>query len=112
MILWQLVSLEIIYLADQKKLEITDNQIRERLREQLHITDEKIDYAYSLYDFAKQKFSKEQFDKMGELFQLNEKGKEYMRQEDYDNGMGILGEVLWEMGELFGTNIPDPESLN
>ncbi|MED2737154.1 hypothetical protein [Bacillus toyonensis] len=112
MILWQLVSLEIIYKADKNNLEITTEQIREQIKGQLQISDEKIDYAYKLYDFAKQNFTKEQLEKMDELFQLNEKAKDYMRQEDYDNGMGALGEVLWGMGELFGTNMPDPESIN
>jgi hypothetical protein len=112
MILWQLVSLEIIYKADQNKQEITTEKIRELIKDQLHINDEKIDSVYVLYDFAKQTFTKEHFKKMDELFQLNEKAKGYMRQEDYDNGMGALGEVLWGMGELFGTNLPDPELIN
>lgn len=71
-----------------------------------HLTEEKgfsefqIKSAYTLYNYAMENFNVQEWKKVDELFDTLERG----RTGNIDVMMGAIGEVLWEMGNMFGTN--------
>ena len=110
--LGQLIALETIWHLNISDDPNTPEYIKKYLQETKGLEECQIDFAFSLYEMAKERFSKEEWEKAESLLKKNEEARIYFRQGKYDEGMEILGNILWEMGQLFGTNLTDPDAIH
>ncbi|MCK2000345.1 hypothetical protein MZM54_02940 [[Brevibacterium] frigoritolerans] len=100
--LGQLIVLETIWSSDTKKeYGMKPEEVKRYLQEEKQL-DDYIDTGYTQYEFAKNTFTKQEWNRMEELLEKNFANRSRIPIED--DWMSVLGEVLWELGELFGTN--------
>lgn len=100
--LGQLIVLETIWSSDtNKEYGMKPEEVKGYLQEEKQL-GEFIDPGYAHYIFAKTSFTKQEWNRMEELLEKNYVNRSRIPLED--NWLSELGEVLWELGELFGTN--------
>lgn len=108
--LGQLIVLETIWSSDTKKeYGMKPEEVKNYLQEEKQL-GEFIASGYAHYEFAKTTFTKQEWNRMEELLKKNFANRSRIPIED--DWMSVLGEVLWELGELFGTNSIPPNELH
>jgi hypothetical protein len=98
-----LMAWEQIYLFEVKGNSpfATKEEVIEYLTNEKQFDDSYVKFGYQLYDFAEKTFSKKEWEQVDTLFTTLDQGR---WTNNFDSMMGSIGEVLWEMGNLFGTN--------
>lgn len=106
-----LLAWEQVYRLKVKKdgLFRNEEEMLNFLREEKQLDEDTITFAYRFYDFANDNFSELQWKEVEELFQEFEQGRD---SGDIGEKTRTVGKVLWEMGNLFGTNFPDYQKMN
>lgn len=104
--LGMLLSWEQVYLSKIKEQTAfeTDSEIREYLKEAKKFDEYQINSAFEFYQFANKTFTPVQWQEVEKLFEVLD--EERIKQ-DTDSMIEVIGEVLWNMGNLFGTNDTD-----
>ncbi|WP_336769932.1 hypothetical protein [Bacillus bombysepticus] len=107
MVLWLAKCLEAIWLFD-KNDGLTDiEKVRKHLIKLFDgsVREKDADLALKMYDFAKKEFSTDKWADMEKVFTGMIELRKIM-EDDVNKGIDLLGGYLWELGELFGTNLP------
>jgi hypothetical protein len=104
--LGMLLSWEQVYLMKVKNKTFFENEIEliHYLKNEKGLDEYQIQSGFDFLKFANEHFTKKEWDKAEELFTILDEGR---IKGDLESIFDSMGKVLWEMGNLFGTNLTD-----
>jgi hypothetical protein len=104
--LGMLLSWEQVYLMKVKNKAFFENEFEliNYLKKEKGLDEYQIQSGFDFLNFANEHFTKKEWDKVEDLFTILEEGR---IKGDLESIFNSIGEVLWEMGNLFGTNLTD-----